>query len=223
MNHPELTELERTCIVWAEKQLEVSCTITREVDGHQNAVFKLQAAQENFFLKIGSHLENELERLHWLEGKLPVPKVIGRLEVEGKQAVLLSAIEGKSLAVLVEEWSAEKVIEKFAQALHRFHDVDITTCPFGAYDSKKVLVHGDATLPHFIFQGDEFSGYVDLGEVQMGNQEMDLSAAVWSLQYNLGPGHGLNFLREYGVKDLSEEYVEWLRMRYDDLEQAWEF
>ena len=171
----------------------------------------------------GKSLKNEYERLTWLAGKLPVPNILGFTQIDERDVLFLSEVPGLSLAVLCKQWPVEKVLSKFAKELHQFHDTDISSCPFGSSITGKTLVHGDATLPHFIFGGDEFSGCVDLGEVQIGNPEMDLSAAVWSLQYNLGPGHGLNFLREYGVKDPSEEYVEWLRMRYDDVEQAWEF
>jgi kanamycin kinase len=51
------------------------------------------------------------------------------------------------------------------------------------------------------------SGFVDLGEMGAGDIKVDLAAAVWSLQYNLGPGHGLSFLRAYGLADPTERDV----------------
>jgi aminoglycoside phosphotransferase len=42
-------------------------------------------------------------------------------------------------------------------------------------------VHGDACLPNF---------------VRIDSPEIDLAAAVWSLDHNLGPGFGGAFLRE---------------------------
>jgi len=33
----------------------------------------------------------------------------------------------------------------------------------------------------------------------LADPEVDLAAAVWSLQYNMGARHGLAFLREYGA------------------------
>ena len=79
----------------------------------------------------------------------------------------------------------------------------------------KVLVHGDACLPNFLFHGDELSGYINVGDLAVGEPEVDLVAAVWSLQYNLGPGYGLAFLREYGVSDADEKRVEALRQKYE--------
>ena len=71
-----------------------------------------------------------------------------------------------------------------------------------------IVTRGDACLPNFLYQGGGLSGYVDVGDMTIGEPEVDLAAAVWSLQYNLGPGYGLNFLREYGRQDADDEDVE---------------
>jgi len=55
----------------------------------------------------------------------------------------------------------------------------------------------------------------------VADPEVDLSAAVWSLQHNLGSGFGKMFLERYGVRDATDEYVESLRMRYEDMQQTW--
>ena len=61
-------------------------------------------------------------------------------------------------------------------------------------------MHGDACLPNIMCRDDgAVNGYIDLGEMGVGDIEVDLSAAVWSLQYNLRPGHGGQFLRAYGL------------------------
>jgi len=220
-NISEPTALEQKFINWAKERLDESTTITKEELGDQSEVFKLHAESGDYFLKIGVGLEKERERLEWLNGKLPVPKVIGFTKIDDKGALLLSAIEGKNLAVLSKEWLAEKVIVKLAEALQQFHAVDAKNCPFGNYETGKVLVHGDACLPNFIFQGDNFSGYIDLGDLMVASPEVDFSAAIWSLQYNLGVGHGRMFLEKYGVKNASEELVEKLRLKYEDMQEKW--
>lgn len=105
----------------------------------------------------------ERDRLEWLEGKLSVPRVLGYSEADGREALLLSAIEGKNLAELKKEWSAEKMVDVLALALKRFHSVDAKDFPFGFTGAGKVLVHGDACLPNFLFTEDERFGYVDVG------------------------------------------------------------
>lgn len=76
------------------------------------------------------------------------------------------------------------------------------------------IIHGDACLSNFIFDGDQFSGYIDLGDMRTDYPEVDLSAAVWSLQFNLGSGYGSRFLKKYGYHDSSEEMIEKLRFQY---------
>jgi aminoglycoside phosphotransferase len=48
----------------------------------------------------------------------------------------------------------------------------------------------------------------------VGDVEVDLSAAVWSLQYNLGPGYGRGFLKAFGRPDATDRDVDRLRAVY---------
>lgn len=206
---------------WAEEKLGEQINVTREAYGDQSTVFKLQVPNRKCFLKIGTGLSKEAERLEWLAKKLPVPKVIGFTCIEDKDALLLSEIEGTNLAKLSKEWSSGMVVGKLAGALRQFHNVDASGCPFGENSPSKVLVHGDACLPNFIFDGDNFSGYVDLGDMRIDDPKVDLAAAVWSLQFNLGPGYGLKFLREYGIKKATAKMVEELRLQYEKMQKEW--
>lgn len=209
-------------IEWAKKQLNSNdCVITKERHGDQSDVFKFEAPGENYFLKIGNGLEKERERLEWLKEKVPVPKVVGYMSSDGKDALLLSAIEGQNLAVLKNEWPAEKIISKLVEALKNFHAIDATDCPFGNYEKGKILVHGDACLPNFIFSGDKFSGYIDLGDMTIGDREVDFAAAIWSLDYNLGDGHGLEFLKKYGIENATEEMAKKLKLKYEEMQEEW--
>lgn len=206
---------------WAKKQLNNDCKITKEKHGDQSDVFRVETSKGNYFLKISKNLAKECERLEWLKEKLPVPEVIGFKKIDDKEALLLSAIVGKNLAVLKKEWSPEKVVDKLAEAIRKFHMIDIANCPFGNFEIGKILAHGDACLPNFIFNGDDFSGYIDLGDVTIGSPEIDFAAAIWSLQYNLGRGYGLRFLKKYGIENATEEMVEELRLKYEDMQKEW--
>ncbi len=209
-------------IEWAKEQLNSSdYVITKERHGDQSDVFRIGTPNGNYFLKIGTKLSKEKERLEWLNGKLPVPKVIGFKKIEDKETLLLSAIEGNNLAVLKKEWPEEKVINKLVEALKNFHAIKTTDCTFGNYEIGRVLVHGDACLPNFIFNGDKFSGYIDLGDMTIGDREIDFAVAIWSLDYNLGNGHGLEFLKKYGVENATEEMAEKLKLKYEDMQKEW--
>jgi kanamycin kinase len=214
--------IEQKFIDWAKKQLKETVVIEKEEHGDQSTVFKLSASQENYFLKIGTGLEKELERLRWLDGKLlPIPRAIDFIHIEDTDALLLSAIEGTNLAKLCKNWSGDKVVDKLSEALHKFHNTEINDCPFGNLGENKVLIHGDACLPNFIFQDDSLSGYIDLGDMRVDYPEIDLCAAVWSLQYNLGSGYGLKFLQKYGIEEASEKLVEKLILRYEKMQKEW--
>ncbi len=206
--------LEKKLINWVEELLKSKSAVTTEEHSGQSKVFRFHVPAGSYFLKIGIGLRKERKKLEWLDGKLPIPKIIGFKKIKDKDALLLSAIEGKNLAVLSKEWPAGKVVDKLVEALHQFHSIDAKNCPFGTFGLNKVLVHGDACLPNFIFQDNNFSGYIDLGGLMIAKPEVDFSAAIWSLQHNLGHGYGSMFLEKYGVKNVTDKLVEKLRLQY---------
>jgi aminoglycoside 3'-phosphotransferase-2 len=209
-------------IDWSEELLGTPASVSKEPHGDEGAVFRLETEKGNYYLKVkeGSSFAKEQEKLIWLRRHLPVPEVLGTTSGNGKIAMLLTAIEGKNLKVLSEEWPAEKVINVLVKALKQFHATDSTGWPFETVEQEKVLVHGDACLPNFIFNGDSFSGYIDVGDAALASIEIDLAAAIWSLQYNLGPGFGSSFLEAYGYPDTSEQTVERLRLKYEEYQKA---
>ena len=54
----------------------------------------------------------------------------------------------------------------------------------------------------------------------VASPKVDFSAAIWSLQYNLGSGYGGMFLKKYGVENVSDEMVEKLRLKYEDMRKG---
>lgn len=213
--------MDKFFIDWAEKQLGGKIVVTKEPHGDQSTVYQLSTPDGAYFLKIAPELSREHERLDWISGKLPTPRVAGFVRNEDRDALLLTAIEGVNLAKLAKTWSAEKIVDNLAEVLRRFHATETKDCPFGGPEVGGVLVHGDACLPNFIFNGDTFSGYIDLGDMRVDAVEVDLSAAAWSLEYNLGQGHGKRFLEKYGLKDVTEDLVSKLRMQYEETQKNW--
>lgn len=205
---------------WAKKHLNEEVTVKKELHGDRSDVFKIYTQDATYFLKVGADLEKEKMRLEWLQGKLPVPKIIVFEKMGAKEALLLSEIKGKNLKVLSKEWAPEKVVTMLAEALKTFHSVPSENW-FLEGETEEILIHGDASLPNFIFDKEEFSGYIDLGDVNLGNKETDFAAAIWSLQYNLGDGYGKSFLEKYGEENNDEVRVEELRMKYEDMQREW--
>ena len=162
-------------------------------------------------------LAPECERLQWLQGRLPVPEVVAFESLNGNDALVTTAVAGMDLADLKSQRPAGAIVEMLAAALREFHAADTTGCPFKAQIPGAVLVHGDACLPNILcHNGGALSGFVDLGGMGVGDVEVDLSAAVWSLQYNLGPGHGREFLSAYGLPDATDKDAGRLARMYGD-------
>jgi aminoglycoside phosphotransferase len=103
MVHEIKNMLEKEFIDWVEKQLGVKIAIEKEKHGDQSDVFRIKTSNGNYFLKIAPDLKREQEKLKWLNGKLPVPKIIGFTEINNKNVLLLSALPGKNLKVLKDE------------------------------------------------------------------------------------------------------------------------
>jgi aminoglycoside phosphotransferase len=190
-------------------------TAKKAWSGDRSTVFEISSGDARWFLKIGGHLAPECARLQWLHGRLPVPEVVAFDPSGDQDALLMSAVPGTNLAILAKRLSPGKIVEMVASALRDFHSVNPSGCPFEAYLPGGSLVHGDACLPNFMCREDgTVNGYVDLGEMGVGDIEVDLAAAVWSLQYNLGPGLGERFLRAYGLLDPTDQDVRRLRAAY---------
>lgn len=194
---------------WATDQLGITNpAVAKAWSGDSSVVYEITSGAASWFLKIGAGLGPERERIQWLRGRLPVPEVVAFADIGGKDALLTTTVPGTNLARLAKRLPAADIVAMLAAALRLFHGADATGCPFEAAVPGGVVVHGDACLPNVMVRDDgSLSGFVDLGEMGAGDIEVDLAAAVWSLQYNLGPGHGLNFLRAYGLTDSTERDV----------------
>ena len=199
---------------WVQEQLQATLTSATQVPSNEvNQVFRLNVGSQRLFLKIGPRLQCEYEKLRWLAGRLPAPRPLGFSGEGSQDALLMTAVGGDSLAALSDSLPPLAIIARLAMALRDLHAAPVADWPFSGTGG--VLMHGDACLPNFLFVGDHLSGYIDVGDMALADPEVDLAAAVWSLQYNMGAGHGLAFLREYGVAGANEGDVERLRLSYE--------
>ena len=167
-----------------------------------------------YFLKVAPGLEGERDRLVWLAPFLPVPAVVAFAPATPNDLLLTEALPGSDLTREEHKRRPEAVVERLVEALHAFHALDPARCPFGRAGDGHVVVHGDACLPNFLVEHGRVSGYVDVGGAGLAPAETDLAAAVWSLQYNLGPGWGGRFLAAYGWPRHDDATVEALRRSY---------
>ncbi len=101
----------------------------------RTAIFHLSGNEKNpLYLKITDRLSEirfleEREKLKWLFGKLPVPRVLFYTCYNSQEFLLLAALKGvPSHHASIEE--RKTVVSILARGLRRIHSIDITKCPF---------------------------------------------------------------------------------------------
>lgn len=214
--------LDRETTEWLNKELkEKPTSIEKVMSADHNQVYRIKTREDLYFFKIGKELDNESERLVWLDGRLPVPKIIAYRQAENETDQLLTVgIQGDNLSHLVGKVPINTLVELLAQALQLIHSLDITDCPFGEKREGHVFSHGDATLPNFIFHNNKLQGIIDLGHAGIKDPTVDLAAAIWSLNHNCGKGYGVVLLEAYGISSPNEQYADklanWYYQDYTD-------
>ena len=76
-------------------------------------------------------LLREKERLDWLQGRLPVPDVLGYETADQNEYLLLTALPGRDAATLAAAEPNEKIVHLLATGLRAIHAIPIHDCPFG--------------------------------------------------------------------------------------------
>jgi kanamycin kinase len=77
-----------------------------------------------------------------------------------------------------------------------------------------VVCHGDYCYPNVFIEGEEVTGYLDLGELGVADRWWDVATGMWSTTWNVGPGYEELFAASYGV-DVDEDKLAYFRLQYD--------
>ncbi|HSS93608.1 MAG TPA: phosphotransferase [Candidatus Dormibacteraeota bacterium] len=177
-------------------------------------VWRLEGASGAVYVKRAGDLEGERDRTVWLQGRLPVPEVLGLFHAFGDDWLLTRAVPGVPLHDHSLGWAPSHVARRMGEILREIHAVDATGCPFGERRAGHVLLHGDYCMPNILVHDGRLSGLIDLGGAGLGDPQDDLAAGLWTLQYNYGRGHAREFLDGYGWPPMSDKAIERLRRRY---------
>lgn len=167
--------------------------------------------------RTGVDLRRERDRLDWLIGRHPAPRVLEWGEDDEAQWLITAALPGG--CAVGDVWRARRseAIQAIATGLRAIHAVPIDDVPASwAKESwvgrmppslgprplldGPVLVHGDACAPNTLISDDgRWTGNVDLGDLAVGDRWADLAVASMSLDWNFGEGHQQEFFDAYGV------------------------
>lgn len=166
----------------------------------------------------GIDLQRERERLEWLAGRHPAPRVVEYGTDNEAQWLITEALPGR--CAVGDEWRARRpeAINALAEGLRAIHSVSIVDFPSGWSQEvwvdrspkslgprpsidDPVLVHGDACAPNtLISDAGQWVGNVDFGDLGVGDRWADLAIASLSLDWNFGEGHQQEFFAAYGIE-----------------------
>lgn len=177
-------------------------------------VWRLSAEGGSVFVKRAAALAAERDRLAWLDGRWPVPKLVGLFHEAGDDWLVTRALEGVPMFDPTVGWPAERIAQELGRILRALHATDAGGCPFGTRKTGHVLTHGDFCLPNVLVHDGGLSGLVDVGGAGLGSPEVDLAAGVWTLHYNFGAGFARPFLDAYGWPPMTDAAIEKLRRKY---------
>jgi aminoglycoside 3'-phosphotransferase I len=105
------------------------------------AVYRLhrKAGFPDVYLKHGSgsvaeDITDEMARLHWLEGRLPVPAVLHFVRAPTEAWLLMQALPGRTAYQMLEASEDDHlaIVEALATFLRRLHAIPVHECPFNS-------------------------------------------------------------------------------------------
>ncbi|GAA3610385.1 putative phosphotransferase [Agrococcus terreus] len=164
----------------------------------------------------GGTLPAEAERLAWLDGRLPAPRVLALREEDGGALLVTAGIAGASIVSAAGLRDPAAAAAALGEGLRRLHALPVAECPFPAPawtrampPEHPVVVHGDACAPNTLIAGGAFAALVDVGELGVADRWADLAIASWSLEWNGLAEAEPAFWRAYGIRPDPERIARW--------------
>lgn len=103
-------------------------------------VIKIVKHDNTYFLKMAKigMLEKEFNALKWLDGKLPVPKIVLFDRNEDYEFLITESLHGEMLCSKKYQDNPEQGIKIIGEAFKKIYSVDITSCPFNVSNDYKL-------------------------------------------------------------------------------------
>lgn len=197
-------------------------------------IYRLEA-DDVLYLKIiegqeSLNLERESKILQWIDGRLPVPKILHYSYLDGVEYQLTSEIKGTP-TYKVQEYEREKAVIAMGEAMKQIHSLDPSGCPIDNRienrfkriieegnsleelgdrpEENLIFAHGDLCLPNILVENDQLSGIIDWDCAGLSDAYIDIAACTWSIGFNYSEKEAKEkwiplFLETYGL-DLDEE------------------
>src|SRR5258708_27788325 len=132
-------------------------------------VGRLSGESGAVYVKRAAALAGERDRLEWLQGRLPVPDVVGFFQAAGDDWLLTREVPGVPLYHRSVTWPPSRVARVLGEILRTIHATDAMDCPFGVRKRGHVLVHGAYCLPTVLVMDGVLTGLIYVGQTGLGD------------------------------------------------------
>lgn len=225
---------------------ELSETLTKLIDGYTfnrfpyyetaAKIYRLEA-DKVLYLKViegqdSLNLERESKLLEWIDGRLPVPRLLHYSYVDGVEYQLTSEIKGTP-TYKVQQFEREDAVVAMAEAMKLIHSLDSSGCPLDNRidvrfkrviesgsdldelgerpEEQLIFTHGDLCLPNILIENGSLTGVIDWDCGGLSDAYIDIAACTWSIGYNYGEKEAEKkwiplFLETYGIELDKEKY-----------------
>ena len=213
---------------------------------------------ESFILKkqvYSNHnvnLKDDYQNYLWLEGKIPVPKIIFYEQLGDFEFLCLTELQGKTLEYYFGKIETAKIIKQYAKSLKRLHSLEIDNnaltqqldlklrkakfnldndllqlselqpenknyspnelfaklISLKPSDYELVFTHGDYCFDNIIFDNDNLSGFIDIGNEGIADKYQDIALAVRNIHDNFSPEMVDIFYKVYGLYKPNKNKIE---------------
>lgn len=106
--------------------------------------------------KISRSSKNETKQLGWLDGKLPVPKIIEAVVLDGYSFLLMSRLTGEMSCSEKSFQNIEATVIALANGLKMLWQIDVSNCPCSNVVSEK-LIQAKYSIENSLVNTDNFN------------------------------------------------------------------
>ncbi len=183
----------------------------------------------------GESLATETERLRWLQGRHPAPRVVDLVTNADEEVLITHALPGQSAVSKRWREEPETALRALGRGLRLLHELPTANCPYDwGVESRKsikdtppsvlgqappidklVVCHGDPCAPNtLIGEGGQFLAHVDMGRLGLADRWADLAVITMSLEWNYPRYDEATFWSSYDLTP-DRERIEYYRLLWD--------